>query len=75
MSDSGYFIVEARWESGNRPEFFEVDLACGSFSEAKEAAKNYVHLKEPLIWIEGDSDEQGPVWYASTPSITFRIRS
>ena len=72
---SGYFIVEARWESGPKQEFFEVDPSCGSLDEAKKAAEDYVHLKEPLIWIEGDPDENGHVLYASTHSITFRIRS
>jgi hypothetical protein len=70
-----YHIVEARWESGTRQDFFEIEVLCGTLADAQKVAEDYVHLREPLIWRPGDSDENGPVYYASHPSITFRIRS
>jgi hypothetical protein len=75
-----YFIVEARWDRGERPPFEELRTSpvIGELPDAKQAAAEFLWKHFPfcgsLQWLQGVSDKNGPVYYANHPKITFRIR-
>ena len=78
MKARGPKIVEGRWEQSEDRDFFLIEVLCGTLEEAQGAADLYLHSHhvpdKSLTWLEGDPDRHGPVWYASDPSVTFRIR-
>lgn len=70
-------IVEGRFAHTQSDEFFLIEILCGTFAEAQAAAALYManhRVPGTLTWREGDQDSHGPVFYASTPEITFRVR-
>jgi hypothetical protein len=71
-------IVEGRFAHAQNDEFFLIEVLCGTYEEAQSAATLYMcNHRMPggnLIWREGGPDSHGPVFYASTPEITFRVR-
>ena len=70
-------IVEGRFAHAQNDEFFLIEVLCGTYEEAQATAAIYmVNHRMPggLTWREGDQDSHGPVFYASTPEITFRVR-
>ena len=70
-------IVEGRFAHTQSDDFFLIEILCGTFAEAQDAAVLYMRnhrMSATLTWREGSPDPHGPVFYASTPEITFRVR-
>jgi hypothetical protein len=70
-------IVEGRFVHTQSDDFFLIEILCSTFIEAQATAAIYMsnhRMSGTLLWREGDPDRNGPVFYAYTPEITFRVR-
>jgi len=74
----GHRIIEARWEAFADAGFFEVETICGDLAAAQGIATlfllKYNRRAKALLWLEGEPDENGSVYYGSDPNVTFRVR-
>lgn len=74
---AGCKIIEVRLSPTVHYEFEEVETICGDLDDAKQVVSAYMgrHRLHGLgNWVEGDPDENGPVYYANNGRVTFRIR-
>lgn len=77
MSKAGCKRVEVRLSSAVRAQFESIDTICGTLSEAKIIVHEYMqrnHHRSLSEWVEGEPDQNGPVYFAHSGTITFRIR-
>lgn len=75
---AGMKVVEVRDDNSHDREYVEVEVICGELEEAQGIARAYlqsrgIHGGAPE-WREGESDTNGPVYYAYIGSLTLRIR-
>jgi len=75
---AGCRVIEARWEEFSSDGFFEVETICGDLAAAQGVALlfllKYNKHADALMWVKGEPDDNGPVYYGSNPTVTFRIR-